>query len=227
MEEIKDEIKNKKFSQLLSDGFKLFGKHYKILVLTWLVFTLIYQVLFVFLLTDIKYLYFNNTIPRVLYLIIFFIISGTLGIIYVIPLCSVSSYLFKGYINFNADFKEEFKKALNYKLKYPIFISLVLFIIFGVIFELIQDFFLESLYHTGTSVVWIMILTQIISIPVVFISLILTSLYIFVRYTYNIEDIERPISDIPLYLFIYFTICSDDSFPIFILGNGGCLCFTT
>lgn len=191
MEEIKDEIENKKFSQLLSDGFKLFGKNYKILFLTWLVFTLIYNILFVFLLTDIRYLYFNNTIPRVLYLIIYFIISGPLGIIGVIRVCSVSSYLFKGYINFNADFKEEFKKALNYKLKYPIFIGLVLFIIFGVIFELIQDFFLESLYHTGTSVVWIMILTQIISIPVVFISLILTSLYIYLLGIPTISKISK------------------------------------
>lgn len=194
MEEIPHEITNKKFSNLLSDGFKLFRKNYKKLLLTWLIFTLLYNILSVFLLTDIKYLYSNNMILRVFYLVIYYIITGLLGLIGVIRVCSVSNYLFKDYAAFNVNFKEEFKKAINYRLKYPIFIDIILFILFGVIFDLIQDYLYETLIPSGISAIFAtLILFYIFLIPVTLISLIIRSIYIFVRYTYNIEDFEKPI----------------------------------
>ena len=193
MEEIHHEITNKKFSILLSDGFKLFRKNYKKLLLTWFIFTLLYNLLNVFLLTDITYLYSNNAINKIVYLIIYYIITGLLGLISVIRVCSISTYLFKDYSIINVNFKEEFKKAINYRLKYPIFIDIIFFILFGVIFDLIQDFVYETLFLSGISVFSLLFLSYFIFIPLTFISLILSSIYIFVRYTYNIKDIERPI----------------------------------
>ncbi|MEE9377656.1 MAG: hypothetical protein V3V33_06430 [Candidatus Lokiarchaeia archaeon] len=193
MEEIHHEITNKKFSLLLSDGFKLFRKNYKKLLLTWFIFTLLYNLLNVFLLTDITYLYSNNAINKIVYLIIYYIITGLLGLIGVIRVCSISTYLFKDYSIINVNFKEEFKKAINYRLKYPIFIDIIFFILFGVIFDLIQDFIYETLFLSGISVFSLVFLSYFIFIPLTFISLILSTIYIFVRYTYNIKDIERPI----------------------------------
>ncbi|NVM35688.1 MAG: hypothetical protein HWN81_08835 [Candidatus Lokiarchaeota archaeon] len=106
----------------------------------------------------------------------------------------MSNYLFKDYVAFNVNFKEEFKKSINYRLKYPIFIDIILFILFGVIFDLIQDNIYETLFLSGISLIFATIIFfYIILIPLTLISLILNSIYIFVRYTYNIKDIEKPI----------------------------------
>jgi len=195
MEEIHYDIVNKKYSQLISDGFRLFGKNYKILVLIWLIFTVIYDILFVLLLTDIRYLYYINSINRTVYLIIYYVNTGALNIIEVILISVVSNFLFKGYTDFNIDINIEFKKAINNRLKYPIFIGLIFFIVFRVIFSLIQDFAIDYVFSMRGRISWITYLFLYLSLPFMIISIILTSFYIFVRYTYNIKDIESPIHE--------------------------------
>jgi len=122
MEEIHDEITNRKYSTLIADGFRLYRNNFKNLVLTWLIFILLYHLLYIFLVDMFEDVYSYNNLPRVLFLIHKYIITGILGLISLIRVCSVSTLLFKEYTLIDTEFMEEFKKSINYRLKYPIFI---------------------------------------------------------------------------------------------------------
>ncbi|MFX1568963.1 MAG: hypothetical protein ACFFCV_11425 [Promethearchaeota archaeon] len=189
MEEIHDDLINRKYSTLIADGFRIYRKNFRNLVLTWFIFILLYNLLY-FILIDIIGDLFNT---RVLYLIYKYIITGIIGLIGLIRVCSVSTFLFKDYTLVDTEFMEEFRKSINYRLKYPIFISVILFILFEVILYSIQDFIFEFVFYSG----WLFPLRVFIlwttSLSFAFLSIILSTFYIFVRYTYNIIDIERPI----------------------------------
>ncbi|MFW9901986.1 MAG: hypothetical protein ACFFDY_12005, partial [Candidatus Thorarchaeota archaeon] len=123
MGEIYGDIINKKYSTLIADGFRLYRKNFKNLVLTWLVFELLYNLLYILLVDELENVYSYNNLPRVLYLLHKYIITGILGLIGIIQVCSVSTFLFKKYTLVDTEFMEEFKQSINYRLKYPIFIS--------------------------------------------------------------------------------------------------------
>ena len=189
MEEIHDEIINKKYSKLITDGFRLYGKNFKNLILTWLVFETIYNLLYVLILTDLRYYFTIYNIPTIFYTIIKYTITGVLSLIVVILVCSVSTFLFKDYTLVNTKFIDEFRKSINYRLKYPIFIAIILFILFDVIFDLIQDYILNALFLSGLGVLSVAVIMQMIFYPILLLSMIISSFYIFVRFTYNIIDI--------------------------------------
>lgn len=191
MGEIYDEQIHKKYSTLIVDGFRLYRKNFKNLVLTWLVFKAIYNLLYVLILTDLRYHFAIFNIPTLFYRIIKYSITWGLGLIGVIQVCSTSSFLFKYYTLVDIKFMDDFRRGINSRLKYPIFISIIFFIIFGVILDL--NHIIIALLESGLSGFDFVITIQIISWSIFFISLIISSIFIFVRYTYNIKDIERPI----------------------------------
>ncbi len=193
MEEIHSEIISKKYSTLIADGFRLYRNNFKNLVLTWLIFILLYNLLYFILIDIVGDLYSSNNLPRVLYLIHKYVFTGILGLIGLIRVCSVSNFLFKEYTLVDTEFMEEFKKSINYRLKYPIFISIIFFILFGVILDFFRDYIFEILFHSGLVFPLEVFFLWTTSLSFSFLSIILSTFYIFVRYTYNINDIERPI----------------------------------
>jgi hypothetical protein len=186
-------ILNKSFRQLISDGFKIFSKNFRKLLFVWVVFTILVIIAETLLLTHIRFLYYSETINPIIYLIITYIISGIIGIIPVLKACSVSSFLFRNYSRGDDDFPANFKSAFNKRLKYPIFIYAFVFYIIRIIFDMIQDKYVKYLFLKGVGVLPTMFLQMILVYFFFFLFLIIEPFYIFIIFTYNIKDIEKPI----------------------------------
>jgi len=132
---------NKSFGDVLRDGFKLFSQTYKTLILPLALFQILLIILNVLLLTDLN-LYIDSlgittegimdrfiettTLDpeEIRTLMIFFGLSivsiflqNVIGaIIIAIAMCSVSSYVYKTYLNEDVSFLESFKSAFNKKI---------------------------------------------------------------------------------------------------------------
>ncbi len=173
-------LANKRFSEIIRDGFQLFARNYGTLILPLAVFQIIIYILNSFLLTDLN-LYVSsieinimdlmeqavitpsdlNTIAQFLFLsIALLFVQNLIGaIVITIAMCSVSNYVYNRYIYTEITFSTSFKSAFNMK-------------IFLVI--LILGIFLP--------------LSSILLIPSIFIF----AFFIFLVFTYNIKGIEKP-----------------------------------
>ncbi len=185
-------LANKRFSEVIGDGFKLFVKNYGYLILPFAILGIISIFLKILLLTELE-LYITEvgrdliermeTTPdssnlfetvflpfmkfliwSILLIVLQTLISGRIGgIITVISMCSVSTFLYKKYVNGEADFTSSFKSSFNKRM-------LLVILLIGIGIPL-GIFFLI--------------------IP----SIIIYGFFIFLIFTYNMKDIENPISE--------------------------------
>lgn len=134
-------LANKTFTEILTDGFKLFIQSYKTIILPLALFQVILIILDIFLLTDIRWqidsfgINFASLMERFVEgtsltenewntLTYFLLLNITLlylqnligAIIITIAMCSVSNYVFKKYMNEDVRFIESFKSAFNKKM---------------------------------------------------------------------------------------------------------------
>ena len=116
MDEIGNDLINKSYTQLISDGFKLYAHNFLKLVFVWLVFTSLTILIDVFIISYLTHRYYSS-----IALYIFFSLVGSviLSVISVITICSVSIYLFEDYLQKDPNFNESFKNAFNERIKYP------------------------------------------------------------------------------------------------------------
>ena len=101
MDEIGNDLINKSYTQLISDGFKLYAHNFLKLVFVWLVFTSLTILIDVFIISYLTHRYYSS-----IALYIFFSLVGSVifSIISVITMCSVSGYLFEDYLKKDTDF---------------------------------------------------------------------------------------------------------------------------
>ncbi|MFX0071625.1 MAG: hypothetical protein ACFFAO_11090, partial [Candidatus Hermodarchaeota archaeon] len=185
----KQQLAEKSFVEILKDGFRLFIKTYLVIILPMMFFYICYIVLRALILTDLiwhgfilreradyvinQYAKNPNSVSEQEYDIVVqsylfqtligFLDLLILAVLTVIALCSVSSFLYKTYLNKNPNFKEEFKNSFNKSL-----FKVVLLIGLG--------------FSLGWNIFWI---------P----GIIIGVLFIFFVYTYNMENIKRPVRE--------------------------------
>lgn len=181
-------LANKRFSDILRDGFKLFIQTYKKLILPLAFFQIILILLDIFLLTDFRYylstletnyilimdkLYdgLTLTVNEWNFLGFFLILSYILiflqnligAVIISIAMCSVSTYVFRKFMKDEISFMDAFKSSFNKKM---FFVVLIL----GICLPL------SSL---------------LLFIP----AIIVFVFFIFLVFTYNMETKRNPISE--------------------------------
>ncbi|MHA2275678.1 MAG: hypothetical protein ACXAC2_07930, partial [Candidatus Kariarchaeaceae archaeon] len=176
-------LANKRFSEVIRDGFQLFARNYSTLILPLAVFQIIIYILNSFLLTDLN-LYVSsieinlmalweqpvitpsdlNTLAMFLGLTIALLfIQNLIGaLVITIAMCTVSNYVYHRYTHAEADFTTSFKSAFNTKI-------FVVILILGIILPL----------------------SSILLIPSIFIF----AFFIFLVFTYNIKGIEKSIHE--------------------------------
>ncbi|MFX1574900.1 MAG: zinc ribbon domain-containing protein [Promethearchaeota archaeon] len=180
-------LANRRFGEIITDGFKLFRQNYKVLILPLAFFQIILIVLNIFILTDFR-LYINSLgittsgiIDKLLenveptasemnllmnYLILSFallFLQNLIGaLVITIAMCSVSNFVYKRQMWTDERFGDSFKSAFNKKIFFPILFIGILLPIGGIIF-----------------------------IP----AIIIFGFYIFLVFTYNMEDIQSPVSE--------------------------------
>lgn len=134
-------LANKRFGDVLRDGFRFFSKNYKTLILPLALFQILLIILNVLLLTDLNWYIGSlgittaeimdrflesttltpdemNTLMVYLSLSLASIFLQNLigAIIIAVAMCSVSSYVYKKYMNEDVSFLESFKSAFNKKI---------------------------------------------------------------------------------------------------------------
>ncbi|MFX1315162.1 MAG: zinc ribbon domain-containing protein [Promethearchaeota archaeon] len=185
-------LANKRFSEVLSEGFKLFINNYGYIILPFLIFSIISILLQVFLLTDLEWHLnsldvsvrelmdnlgdsdgltdeeYNLLIRYLVLTIVFYLLQnliagvGVGGIIPTIAMCTVSMFLYKKYVIGETDFKSSLKSSFNKKI-------IIVILIIGILMPIGTILFL---------------------IPAV----IIYSFYIFSLYTYQMKDNDKSIS---------------------------------
>ena len=181
-------LANKRFSEILSEGVRLFFKSYGALIIPLAFFQIVLIILDTFLLTDLK-VYIDliginvaklmasiiedtpitasdwNLVSLFLLLsIVLLFLQNLIGaIIITIAMCSVSNYVLKKYLHIETGFIESFKSAFNRK------IFIVIFIV--------------GICLPSSAI--------LLYIP----AIVVFSMFIFLIFTYNIEEIEKPISE--------------------------------
>ena len=172
-------LANKRFGDVLRDGFKLFSQTYKTLILPLALFQVLLIVLNIFLLTDLS-IYVNSLgaeIPTISddpadLIIAFRYLLMTTGLIFLqnligaivitIAMCSVSNYVYNKYMGEDVSFIDSFKSAFNKKI-------------------------------------FLVILILGICLPISFLAyipaLFVFAFFIFLVFTYNMEVNKNPISE--------------------------------
>ncbi|KKK42696.1 hypothetical protein LCGC14_0679360 [marine sediment metagenome] len=179
---------NKRFSDILSDGFKLFLRHYRTLILPLAIFQILVITFNILLLTDLK-VYLDSLGISFLDILdkmgentpltggewnlfsLFFLLNFALiflqnligAIIITIAMCSVSNYLYNKQMQIDVSFFSSFKSAFNRKI-------FIVILILGIFLPL------------G-------------SFLLMFPSIIIFAFFIFLVFTYNIEGAGKPISE--------------------------------
>ncbi|MFX1467259.1 MAG: zinc ribbon domain-containing protein [Promethearchaeota archaeon] len=173
-------LANKSFSEILSDGFKLFFQIYRTIILPLILFQVILIILDVFLFTDFRFQIDSlgitaneiledlvggtplsesesNILSSFIYMsIALFFLQNLLGaIIITIAMCSVSNYVFKRYMKEDISFIESFKSAFNKKI-------LLVILIIGICLPISFLLFIPAIIVFG--------------------------FYIFLVFTYNMKD---------------------------------------
>ena len=181
-------LANKRFSDVLTDGFKLFIQSYRAIILPLALFQVVLIILDIFLLTDIRWQIDSsginvafiiekfveatpltesewNTLNYFLLMnIILLYLQNLIGaIVITIAMCSVSNYVFKKYMNENVSFIESFKSAFN-KKTFLVILLIGICLPFG-------------------------------SLLLLFPAIIIFGFYIFLVFTYNTKDNNNPITE--------------------------------
>jgi len=173
-------LANKRFSEVIRDGFQLFARNYGTLILPLAVFQIIIYILNSFLLTDLN-LYVSsieinimdlmeqavitpsdlNSIAQFLFFsIALLFVQNLIGaLVITIAMCSVSNYIYNRYIYTETTFYPSFKSAFNTKI-------FLVILILGILLPL----------------------SSILLIPSIFIF----AFFIFLVFTYNIKGIKKP-----------------------------------
>lgn len=133
MDDIEKEIIEKSYSQLISDGFKLYAHNFWKLLLIWLIFTSITIIIDVFIVSYLRSRYYRSIS---LYIIFSVLGSVIFSIITVFTLCSVSIYLFENYLQKDPNFIDSFKNAYNERLRFPMLIFIIINLIPDVMISL-------------------------------------------------------------------------------------------
>ena len=181
-------LANKRFSEIIAGGFKLFRQNYKRLILPLALFQVILIILNIFLLTDLR-LYINsleisvadilekfaegieitesewNILTSYLFLTVALLFLQNLigALVITIAMCSVSNYVFKRQMWSDTKFGESFKSAFNRKIFFPILIIGICLPLGGIL----------------------------LFIP----AIIIFGFFIFLVFTYNMEDVQNPVSE--------------------------------
>jgi hypothetical protein len=142
MDEERYTLASKTFDDIIVDGFRLFSKTYKTLIIPLAIFSIFSILSTTLLLTDLRllsaqsfskailildkfsdfsYMPTDSEMDIVMQALIGLIINLTFemvisSIFTIIAICSVSNYVYKKYLNKDPKFKEEFKAAFNSKL---------------------------------------------------------------------------------------------------------------
>ncbi|MFX1366552.1 MAG: zinc ribbon domain-containing protein [Promethearchaeota archaeon] len=181
-------LANKPFGDILRDGFRLFTKSYKTLIIPLALFQILLIILNIFLLTDLNWyiasldvdpqaiiaelLSSDEIDPEAMRTLMTFMglnllsnfLQNLIGaIIIAMAMCSVSMYAYKKYINEDVSFKDSFKSAFNKKI-------LLVILILGICLPA------SSL---------------MLYIPAIFIF----TFFIFSVFTYNMEVDKNPLSE--------------------------------
>ena len=181
-------LANKRFSDVLRDGFKLFFETYKSLIIPLAFFQILLIILNVLLLTDLTWyidslgisideimqkfmenieltaIELNQLAYFLLMNLVLSFLKNLIGaVIITIAMCSVSNYAFKIYMGEDINFAISFKSAFNKKM-------LIVILIIGIVLP------------TGTLVFFL---------PSIFIF----GYFIFLIFTYNMGDDKNPISE--------------------------------
>ncbi|MFX0080920.1 MAG: zinc ribbon domain-containing protein [Candidatus Hodarchaeota archaeon] len=182
------DLANRRFSDIILDGFKLFFRNYGTLILPLASFQVLLIVLDIFILTDLKWYIDSfglnisdimdkfadnvsltesewNLITSFLLLnIALLFLENLIGaIIITIAMCSVSNYILKRHLHIETRFIEAFKSSFKKKM-------FLVILIIGICIPL------------GSLLLFI---------P----AIIIFGFYIFLVFTYNMEDIENPIKE--------------------------------
>jgi len=181
-------IANKRFSEVLTDGFKLFTQTYGTLILSLASFQILLIILDIFLLTDFR-VYMNtlgttyttimqkfiegstltgsewNFLAYVLLMDWFLLFLQNLigAIVITIAMCTVSNYVYRRYMKEDINFLDSFKSAFNKKM-------LLVILIIGICLP---------------------ISSLLLFIPAIFVF----GFFIFLIFTYNMEVRKNPISE--------------------------------
>jgi len=134
-------LANKRFGELLSDGFRLFKSTYSKLFFPFAIFFIISIIIRVFLLTDLVWYAssltsgidpdpanlteadYNSILQSIMISYVLLLCQNLIGGIFsTIAMCSVSGYLYKKYMGQETDFNDDFKDAFNSKMIYPLLI---------------------------------------------------------------------------------------------------------
>ena len=158
-------IAKKKYGESISDGFRLFGKNWSKIIGPLTLFYVIYLLLKIFLLADLNWQsYFlreiydtidpsnltqadiDQLIMLLLFaLIVIFIDSIIYALFTTLAMSSVSIYLYKKYLNLDADFVQNIKKSFNSKL-FVVLTILGLGVPLGLLFLLIPGIIIFGHY---------------------------------------------------------------------------------
>ncbi|MFX1410229.1 MAG: zinc ribbon domain-containing protein [Promethearchaeota archaeon] len=185
-------LANKRFSEVLSEGFKLFIKSYGYIFLPFLMFSIISILLQIFLLTDLQWhlnsldvsvselmenlgdsdgltdAEYNLLIRYFVLTIVLYLLQNLIagvgigGIFPTIAMCTVSMFLYKKYVIGETSFKSSLKSSFNKKI-------IIVILIIGICMP---------------------IGTILLLIP----AIIIYGFYIFSLYTYQMKDNDKSIS---------------------------------
>lgn len=172
-------LANKRFGDVIRDGFKLFSQNYKTLILPLALFQVLLIVLNIFLLTDLS-IYINSLgaeIPDITedpadlikafrYLLMttgLLLLQNLIGAtVITIAMCSVGTYVFKKIMNEDVSLSDSFKSAFNSKIFYAI-------LILGICLPISFLVYIPALFVFG--------------------------FFIFLVFTYNMDVDKNPISE--------------------------------
>ena len=182
------DLANKKFGEILTDGFKLFSRSYGTLILPLAFFQVLIIILDTLLLTDLEWRinsleismseifdnFMGDEMPTeselnemlkflLLNLALIFLQNLIAAFIITLAICSVSTYLFKKYMGYETNFMESFKSAFNKRI-------FIVLLILGILMPI------------GTLLLYI---------P----AIIIFYFFIFLVYTYNMESDRSFISE--------------------------------
>lgn len=179
----KNQILAKNFPQLLIDGFKLFFKNALTIIPFFFCFNIIPIFINSYLLADLAWINTSYyTIFSYFLIVENFFENFFLRSFSTIAFSSIAMYLYEKYTKGESSFVKNFKNALNYRI---ILVWIVFIVIIPISYYVIYYFSLLLiillLHPITVSSVFVLIYSRLISI-------LLTSNFIFMIFTYNIRD---------------------------------------
>lgn len=201
MDDHRQKLANKSYSNLISDGFKLFHQNYTKLILPMALFYIIGIILEalvllilgeIFLKVNPRFYSFYIVFPLVISLIFLLLLikSGMVAI----AMSSVNIYLYKKYLGEDINFSMEFKKIFNKNIlliiiSSPLFFSLFYYLyLFLTIASVLIFFFFNSPYLLGFGISFLFLIFLILNI-------IFVCFFLFFLFTNNMREMKKPVRE--------------------------------